>query len=188
MLPRGTRLVVADSRKPRTLAGSEYNIRRAQCEEAVALLKPHLDGIRALRDVSPAELDEHAGKLPEIVRKRAMHVVHENQRVLDCLNALNSGDDARFGQLLNRSHASARDLYEISCDEMNWLQEAANCVAGCLGSRLMGGGFGGATISIVRSDAVESFRETVTREYSARAGFEPEISVLSASDGAGRVR
>ncbi len=188
MLPRGTRLVVADSRKPRTLAGSEYNIRRAQCEEAVALLKPHLDGIRALRDVSPADLEEHAGKLPEIVRKRAMHVVHENQRVLDCLSALNSGDDVKFGQLLNSSHNSARDLYEISCDEMNWLQEAANSVTGCLGSRLMGGGFGGATISIVRYDAVEGFRETVTRHYAARSGIEPEISVLSASDGAGRVR
>lgn len=186
-LPRGTRIVVADSKKPRTLAGSEYNVRRAQCEEAVSILRKHINGIRALRDVSVEDLERHGGKLPDVVRKRARHVVHENERVLQALRALNAGDETEFGNLLNQSHASARDLYEISCDEMNWLQEAAVSVPGCLGSRLMGGGFGGCTVSVVRDEAVDEFRAVVSERYARQTGIEPEISVLNASDGAGQV-
>ncbi len=186
-LPRGTRIVVADSKKPRTLAGSEYNVRRAQCEEAVSILRRHINGVRALRDVSVEDLERHGGKLPDVVRKRARHVVHENERVLQALRALNSGDETEFGNLLNQSHASARDLYEISCAEMDCLQEVAVSVPGCLGSRLMGGGFGGCTVSVVRDEAVEEFRATVTERYARKTGVEPEISVLDASDGAGRV-
>jgi galactokinase len=186
-LPRGTRIVVADSKKPRTLAGSEYNVRRAQCEEAVNILRKHLNGIRALRDVSIEDLERHGGKLPDVVRKRARHVVHENERVLQALRALNSGSESEFGNLLNQSHASARDLYEISCDELNWLQEAAVSVPGCLGSRLMGGGFGGCTVSVVRDESVEQFRSVVSERYARKSGFEPDIFVLNASDGAGRV-
>lgn len=187
MLPRGTRIVVADSRKPRTLAGSEYNVRRAQCEEAVDILKRHITGIKALRDVTPEDLDQYGRKLPEVVRKRARHVVHENQRVLNCLRALHSGDASRFGEFLNQSHASARDFYEISCDELNWLQEAAVSVTGCLGSRLMGGGFGGSTVSLVREESVEEFQEVVAAKYRAKSGKDPEVAVLSAADGAGKI-
>ncbi len=186
--PAGTRIVVCDSKKPRTLAGSEYNIRRAQCEEAVRILKQHIPGIKALRDVSAEDLAAHESKLPEVVRKRARHIVRENDRVLQAVRALNHGDSAAFGDLLNESHASSRDLYEISCDELNWLQEAAVSVDGCLGSRLSGAGFGGCTVSIVREGALEQFERVVTERFRAKAGIEPGVDVMSAAGGAGRVR
>lgn len=186
-LPEHTKIVVADSKKPRTLAGSEYNIRRAQCEEAVEILKKHIPDVKALRDIAPEDLEKYSSKLPEVVRKRARHVVHENERVLKCVRALNRGDRAEFGEMLNQSHASARDLYEISIPELNVLQEAAVSVDGCLGSRLSGAGFGGCTVSIVESDAVETFRETVVRQYKEKTGITPDVDVLSSAGGASRV-
>lgn len=186
--PAGTRIVVCDSKKPRTLAGSEYNIRRAQCEEAVRILQQYLPGIRALRDVSAEDLAAWDSKLPEVVRKRARHIVRENDRVLRAVRALNHGDSATFGDLLNESHASSRDLYEISCPELNWLQEAAASVDGCLGSRLSGAGFGGCTVSIVREEALDEFRRIVTDRFRARANVEPGIDALMAAPGAGRLR
>ncbi len=186
-LPADTSILVSDSKKPRTLAGSEYNVRRAQCEEAVRILKEFVPGIKALRDVSLEDLEAHSDRLPDAVRKRARHVVHENDRVLQSLRALNAGDAAKFGEMLNQSHASARDLYEISVPEMNWLQEAAVAVDGCLGSRLMGGGFGGCTVSVVRNDAVDAVRENIIKEYSAKAGREPAVMVMTASAGVRRV-
>ncbi len=186
--PAGVKIVVSDSKKPRTLAGTEYNIRRAQCEEAVRILSQWLPGIGALRDVSVEEFEQYSSHLPEIIRKRAGHVVHENQRVLQSADALSSGDAHLFGVLMNQSHASARDLYEISIPELNWLQEAAVSAPGCLGSRLSGAGFGGCTVSVVHSEETRQFRDVVVSEYVKKTGFQPDVDVLNVSGGAGRVR
>ncbi len=186
--PENTSIIVSDTRKPRTLAASEYNVRRAECEEAVELLRAHLPGIKALRDVSSDELERYAASLPEVVRKRARHIVNENERVLEAVEALKRGDGEEFGRIVNRSHESSRDLYEITIPELNWLQKAAVSVEGCLGSRLSGAGFGGCTVSIVQDDAIEQFIETVKREYEKKAGIEPIVDVLTASAGASRLR
>lgn len=186
--PEETSIVVCDTLKPRSLAGSEYNVRRAQCEEAVRILKTYLPDIRALRDVSSDELESYSQHLPDVVLRRARHIVRENERVLRAVEALKNGEAEKFGAILNESHESSRDLYEITIPELNWLQEAAASAPGCLGSRVSGAGFGGCTVSIVRSGDIGPFSETVKLKYKEKAGFEPVVDALSVSAGAGRLR
>src|SRR5207249_1954596 len=139
------------------LAGSEYNVRRAQCEAAVAGLRAELPEIRALRDVSPEEFLRHSAVLDLVPARRARHVVFEDARVLDAIQRLRSGDLAQFGCLMNESHESLRFDYEVSSRELDVLVGAARSVEGCLGSRLTGAGFGGCTVSLVREEAVPEF-------------------------------
>lgn len=181
------RIVVSDSRVKRGLVDSEYNRRRAECERAVTLLNAKLPGIRALRDVTPEQLVTHASLLPGETLKRARHVVTEDDRCLRSVAALRAGDLAAFGRLMNESHLSLRDDYEVSCRELDILVEAAQGVPGVLGSRMTGAGFGGCTVSLVQSDAVERFRESVTAAYERAVGRAPEIYVCSAEAGAGVV-
>ena len=165
----GYRVVVADTTVRRGLAGSEYNVRRAQCEEAVRILGERLaKPIRALRDIAPEELAEHAPALPEIVRKRALHVVGENARTLAAVAALRAGDLEAFGRLMDESHASLRDLYEVSSPELDALVAAAQKVEGVLGARMTGAGFGGCAVALVHEDAIREFEERVGREYQAK--------------------
>jgi len=186
-LPAGVHIVVCDSRKRRGLVESAYNQRRQECEEAVRRLQAVLPGVRALRDVRPEELRQHQDLLPPIVLRRARHVVEENARVLASVAALEAGDLATFGRLLNESHASLRDLYQVSCVELDALVEVAQAQSGCLGSRLTGAGFGGCTVSLVRTAAVADFAAAVARGYTARTGLTPEVYVCQAADGAGEV-
>lgn len=186
-LPSNTKIVVADTGKPRTLAGSEYNVRREQCEQAVATLSQFLPDIRQLRDVSVEQLEQYADKLDPLILMRARHVVYENQRVLDSVTALRRGDREKFGQLLTESHNSSRDLYENSSKELDWLVSAAVEAPGCLGSRLSGAGFGGCTVSIVISAEVPKFIQSVFTSYSNLAGAPPDVFVLEAAEGAERL-
>jgi galactokinase len=181
------RIIVADSKVKRGLVDSEYNARRAECERAVALLRPHLPEVRALRDVTPAQLDAYAASLPEMTLRRARHVVTEDDRCLQSVAALQAGDLAAFGKLMNESHTSLRDDYQVSCRELDILVEAAQGVPGVLGSRMTGAGFGGCTVSLVQADAVERFSETITAAYQRAVGRAPEIIVCSAEAGAGIV-
>jgi galactokinase len=185
--PKPARIVVCDSRKRRGLVESAYNQRRQECEEAVRRLQAVLPGVRALRDVQPEDLQRHQGLLPPIVLRRARHVVEESARVLASVAALEAGDLATFGRLLNESHASLRDLYQVSCPELDALVEVAQAQPGCLGSRLTGAGFGGCTVSLVRTAAVADFTAAVARGYTARTGLTPEVYVCQAADGAGEV-
>lgn len=178
------RVVVADTRVKRGLVDSEYNRRRAECERAVALLKPHLPGIRALRDVSLQQLHQHSARLPNETLRRARHVISENERCLRSVEALRRGDLETFGRLMDESHASLRDDYEVSCRELDLLVEAAHAVPGVLGSRMTGAGFGGCTVSLVRTDAVERFRSEVARAYQEATGKAPEILVCRPEAGA----
>jgi galactokinase len=177
------RLVICNSMVRHQLAAGEYNLRRAECERGVALLKSALPAIRALRDVDIAELTAHAALLPELTLRRCRHIVTENERVERAGAALDAGRVEEFGRLMNASHVSMRDDYEISCRELDILVELAWRVEGVLGSRMTGGGFGGCTVSMVRAEAVERFRASLAAGYAAATGITPDILVCSPGDG-----
>ena len=183
-LPPGTAIVVADSGMRRSLTSSGYNDRRAACEQAVELLKPDLPGITALRDVTPEQFNRLAGRLPEIVRKRARHVVEECARVDEAMQYLDRGDSAAFGRLMYAGHASLRDLYEVSIPELDRLVELASDLPGCLGARLTGAGFGGCTVNLVAEEAASQFIERLAQGYHATTGRTAQVYLCHASQGA----
>ncbi len=180
----GTQIVVSDTAVKRGLVDSEYNRRRAECEEAVRRLSQWLPGITALRDVTPERLEQHAAELPEVVWRRARHVVTENARVLASVDALLSGDLTSFGRLMDESHASLRNDYEVSVPQLDVLVTAARSIPGVLGSRMTGAGFGGCTVSLVQGEAVAEFERQVPRAYRAQTGLDPSIYVCRPVDGA----
>ena len=183
----GYRIVVCDSRVRHTLASSEYNKRRQNCEQGVRLLRTALPGIKALRDVSPAELEANRSLLPETVLRRCRHVVGENERTLKAASALAFGNLAEMGMLMSQSHQSLKDDYQVSCHELDVLVESAMSLPGVLGARMTGGGFGGCTISLVAEAAVGSFMQKVAQEYEATTQITPEIFVTHATDGADEI-
>jgi galactokinase len=184
----GFQIVIADTHKQRGLVDSEYNTRRSECEQAVALLQKSLPEIRALRDVTPEQFAPLAEGLPENVRKRARHVITEDARVLESIVALKSGDLARFGALMNASHESLKDDYAVSCAELDALVEASRSVEGVYGARMTGAGFGGCTVSLVADEAVEAFQAQVPAHYKAATGLDTTILVTKAEQGAERLR
>jgi galactokinase len=186
-LPEGRRVVVMDTRKSRGLADSAYNTRRAECEEGVRLLRAHLPGIRALREVSWQQFVGYADDLPDNVRKRCRHVIAENQRVVQSVDALARGDAAAFGRLMDASHRSLRDDYEVSCAELDAMVEAAWRAPGVIGARMTGGGFGGCAVALVEQDQSEAFSQQVADEYQSVTGLEPSLYVCTAEAGAGIV-
>ncbi|HYY57322.1 MAG TPA: galactokinase [Pyrinomonadaceae bacterium] len=177
-------VAVCDSRVKHELSSSEYNKRRAECERGVELLREMLPGIRALRDVGVAEFELYETQLPEPIRRRCRHVVTENARTVRAAEALRSGRLEEMGRLMTRSHLSLRDDYEVSCRELDALVDIASGVEGVLGARMTGGGFGGCTVNLVRRDALEKFREVVSREYTKATDYKTDIYVVEASDGA----
>lgn len=186
-LPAEVAVVVADTLVRRELGASEYNIRRTQCEEAVRLLRTQLPEVRALRDVSVEAFNRHAHLLPEVVAKRARHVVEECYRTQQAIQLLRAGNSLEFGQLMNACHTSLRDLYEVSCPELDVMVSAAQHIAGCFGARLTGAGFGGCTVNLVAASAVNDFTRELAAQYWRATGKTPEIYVCHASDGAGIV-
>jgi galactokinase len=182
-LPPATSIVVCDTGVRRELAASEYRVRRAQCEQAVRLLQAVLPGIGALRDVTPEQLAEHRALLPEVVHRRARHIVHATERMGEAVSALQLGDAVAFGQAMKDCHVSLRDDYEVSCPELEALVVAANEVDGCYGSRLTGAGFGGCIVSLVSENAVAGFEQHVPQHYRAQTGREATVFVCSAEDG-----
>ncbi len=185
-LPANAQIVVCDSHTERRLSGSAYNQRREECEAAVRLFKQWYPKISALRDVSVAQLREHEADLPEPVRARARHVITENDRAQRSAAALEAGDIATFGRLMNESHASLRDDYEVSIPAMDALVAAAQAVPGCYGSRMTGAGFGGCTVSLVETGAIERFKHDVAAAFRQATGRDTTIYVCRASDGVGR--
>lgn len=187
-LPKGIAFVVADTGVPRTLAASEYNIRRQQCEEAVQWLSKLLERpIRSLRDVTLEELGQVYNEMPDPIRRRARHVVTENNRVLAFQQAMREGALKRAGSLLLASHASLRDDYEVSCRELDAMVKALMSIEGVFGARLTGAGFGGACLAMVREDAVERVLEEAPGKYKAMledGSPEPNFFAVRPSDGA----
>jgi galactokinase len=185
-LPAHAQIVVCDSHMERRLVGSAYNQRRQECAEAVRIFKQWYPKITALRDIKVAQFREHEADLPDPVRARARHVITENERAERSAVLLQAGDVAAFGRLMNESHTSLRDDYEVSIPEMDTLVAAAQGVPGCYGSRLTGAGFGGCTVSLVERSAVERFQADVSAAYQAATGRTTTIYVCRASDGVGR--
>lgn len=187
-LPSDVSLVICNTMVKHSLAGGEYNIRRSECEEGVHLLSTKLPHIKALRDVTISQLEQHANYLPEVIYRRCRHVISENERVLQAADALSGGDLDGFGSLMAESHRSLQKDYEVSCAELDLMVQFAQKQAGLYGARMTGGGFGGCTINLVQSDCVADFTSNVAKLYQESTGISPQIFVSSAAEGAGKVR
>ena len=178
------KIVIVNSKVKHSLVDSAYNERRSQCEEALRDLQTVVD-IQALGDLSKEDFEKYKDVIKSpVARKRAKHAVHENQRTLEAVKALGEGDIETFGSLMNASHVSLRDDYEVSCPEVDILVETAWKTKGVIGGRITGGGFGGCTVNIVENDAVDKFITLVGREYVNKVGKEAEFYVVEVGDGA----
>lgn len=177
------RIVLCDSQVRRSLAGSEYNDRRAQCEQGVALLRRHKPDIRSLRDASPEDLEAHRAELGPEVFRRCAYVVSENRRVLSACAALERGDLKALGTAMNETHEGLAHGYEVSCPELDVLAGAAQSLPGVLGARMMGAGFGGCTINLVEAEGLAAFETAMGRVYRDKLGREPVIHVCQLRGG-----
>jgi galactokinase len=186
-VPETAKLVICNTMVKHQLASNEYNRRRAECEEALRVLSTRIPGLRALRDVTLEQLEKQRSTLPEILWRRAYHVVSENGRVLEAAAALRNGNVEQFGRRMNESHDSLRDFYQVSCPELDLMVELAQRQQGTYGARMTGGGFGGCTINLVEAEHAEKFRLQVAREYQNAMRLSPEIYICSPADGAGVV-
>jgi len=177
-------IVICDSHVRHSLASSEYNQRRHDCELGVKQLQALLPGIRSLRDVSALDFETHQSALAPKVMRRCRHVIGENARTLRAAEVLAVGDALEMGKLMSASHNSLRDDFQVSCRELDLLVEIAMAKPGVLGSRMTGGGFGGCTVNLVDRSRIESFREEVSREYQGKTRIKPEIFAAEPSNGA----
>jgi galactokinase len=184
---KGAKFLVCDSKVQHSLASSEYNQRRAQCELGVKILRRALGNIDALRDVTPEELEHFREDLPEIVYRRCKHVVTEDQRTLAAAQALEVGNADRMGELMLASHQSLRFDYQVSCPELDLLVDAAKEIDGVYGARMTGGGFGGCTVNLISEDVEEVFRKVVTDIYRGTFDIKPDIYAFEAADGASEI-
>jgi len=183
-LSENVAIVVADTTIRRKLTSGEYNRRRDACEAAVRILQEVLPGITALRDVSVTDFNRLSSMLPEEVEKRARHIVEEIERTALAIPLLESGNFEHFGQLMNSCHVSLKDLYEVSCPELDVMVRVAQTLPGCYGARLTGAGFGGCTVNLVDRNQAEEFAGALSSEYEAECGLHPEIYICRASAGA----
>lgn len=183
-IPSGVELVICNTMVKHDHAAGTYNSRRAECEEGVRILERRNPAIHALRDVSVEMLRQYADDLPPMLLKRCSHVVHENQRALDAARALASGDLERVSGLMAASHCSLRDLYEVSCRELDIMVEAAQDLPGFIGGRMTGGGFGGCTVNLVRQENAKDFAALIADRYHSATGIDPQIYICWAEDGA----
>ena len=183
----GCSIVITNTNKTHSLVTSAYNERRAQCESALKALQK-VKPIKALGELTNAEFDAIASAIPDPVeRRRARHAVYENNRTLEAVKALEANDVKRFGALMNASHVSLRDDYEVTGPELDTLAELAWQQNGVLGSRMTGGGFAGCTVSIVRDAAIPAFEKNVGDAYTAKIGYAPSFYVANIADGARRL-
>ena len=183
----GAKIVITNSKVKHSLVDSAYNDRRNECAAALKALQSELD-IQALGDLTPEEFEAHKSLIKdEIQLQRAKHAVYENQRTIDAVTALKAGDIESFGKLMNQSHISLRDDYDVSCEEIDILVDLAWKIPGVLGSRITGGGFGGCTVSIVKDESIDTFIETIGKTYLEKVGHEAEFYAVDIGDGASRL-
>ncbi len=183
-VPAGYRLVVVNSMEKHNLVDSEYNVRRLNCENAVAKLQQKNPEIKALRDVTMSQLDAAEKALSVLEYRRVKHIVGENERVLQGVVFLEKGDVAAFGKLLFESHASSRRNFENSTPRLDYLVELAASLPGCLGARLSGGGFGGISIHLVEDAAAATYAERVATAFKLHTGTAPQVIHCAIGDGA----
>jgi galactokinase len=176
-------LVLVNTGVKHSLASSEYNKRRQECEAGVALLQKHQPEITSLRDVSLAFIQAHQNELNALVYKRCTYVIEENIRLENACKALDNRDFELFGKQMFGSHEGLKNKYEVSCVELDQLVDLAKTINGVLGARMMGGGFGGCTINLVKKDALKIFEETIKANYKTPDGKEPQIIKVSIEEG-----
>ncbi|WP_400193267.1 galactokinase [Hymenobacter sp. B81] len=181
------RVVLCNTGVKHSLASSEYNVRRQECEQGVALLRHHYPGIGSLRDVTPEQVNVHRDELGPLLHRRCLYVTEENARVTAAGQALQAGDLAEVGRLMYASHAGLRDQYEVSCRELDVLVEASRGVPGVYGARMMGGGFGGCTINLVAAEHAAAFVAHATAAYREQLNRELETYQARIADGVGVV-
>ena len=186
-LPDNVRLIICNTMVKHELASSAYNERRAQCEAGVNHLREFYPSVTALRDVTLEQLEQHRAGLAEVVYRRCRHVITENARVLAAGEALEQGDLERFGELMAESHVSLRDDYEVSSEELDLMVELAQRIDGLYGARMTGGGFGGCTVNLVRTEKTEEFRARVAESYERVTKIKPEIYITTPANGAEEV-
>ncbi len=180
---KGAKIVISCSNKKRGLGDSKYNERRSECETALAELQQVI-GINTLGDLSEEQFELYKTAIKDEVRqKRAKHAVYENQRTIQAVEALKKDDIEKFGQLMNASHVSLRDDYEVTGVELDTLVEEAWKIDGVIGSRMTGAGFGGCTVSIVKDEAIDSFIEKVGAAYLKKIGYAADFYVVEIGDG-----
>lgn len=180
-------IVIVNSKVKHSLVDSAYNERRSQCASALSDLKEVLD-ISTLGDIDEETFEKNKEAIKDPTeRRRAKHAVYENRRTIRAVKALSENDIELFGKLMDESHVSLRDDYEVSCEEIDFLADTAHAVKGVIGSRITGGGFGGCTVNIVKNEALDEFRERINRDYLEKFGKEPGIYTVSIGDGAGRI-
>ena len=180
---QNAKIVIACSNKKRGLGDSKYNERRSECETALAELQKVVD-IKSLGELSEEQFEEYKSAIKDETRvRRAKHAVYENQRTLKAVKALEANDIAQFGQLMNASHVSLRDDYEVTGIELDTLVEESWKVPGVIGSRMTGAGFGGCTVSIVEDDAIDAFKKQVGDAYLAKIGYAADFYVVEIGDG-----
>ena len=183
----GAKIVITNSKVKHSLVDSAYNDRRNECAAALKALQSELD-IQALGDLTPEEFEAHKSLIKDVIQlQRAKHAVYENQRTIDAVTALKAGDIESFGKLMNQSHISLRDDYDVSCEEIDILVDLAWKIPGVLGSRITGGGFGGCTVSIVKDESIDTFIETIGKTYLEKVGHEAEFYTVDIGDGASRL-
>jgi len=182
-LPMDTAIIIADSGINRTLAGTEYNQRRRECEQALVLLREQIPDIQSLRDVSLDQLAAYQDVLPEVLRNRARHVIDEIERVKQASYRLVENDAVGFGRLMVDGHQSLRDLYEVSLPELDSLVDIAMNMDGCYGSRLTGAGFGGCTVSLVKKEIEEDFSRALAANYRSETGSAANVYICQPSRG-----
>lgn len=181
------KIVITNSKVKHSLVDSAYNDRRNESETALRELQTEME-IQTLGDLTEEEFEMHKNAIKDPIRqKRAKHAVYENQRTIRAVEALKNNDVELFGKLMNASHQSLRDDYEVSCEEIDILVDLAQAMPGVLGSRITGGGFGGCTVSIVKNDTVDRFVEEIGKAYQEKVGHEAEFYVVEIGDGAGRL-
>ncbi|HEX2944494.1 MAG TPA: galactokinase [Clostridia bacterium] len=181
---KGYRIVIVNTNKKRGLADSKYNERRSQCEQAYDILKNYVPGASCLGEISLEQFEQYKNEIKDdTIRKRAQHVIAEDDRVLKSIEALKNDDIALFGKYMIESHNSLRDLYEVTGVELDTLVEEALKIEGTAGSRMTGAGFGGCTVSIVRENKVDDFMVKVGRGYAARTGLTPSFYISEVGDG-----
>lgn len=179
----GAKVVVTNSKVKHSLVNSAYNQRRSECETALAELQKVVD-IKGLGDLSEEAFEKYKDAIKDEVRvRRAKHAVYENQRTIRAVEALKNNDIKLFGELMNASHVSLRDDYEVSCEEIDILVDEAWKIPGVIGSRITGGGFGGCTVSIVKDEAIDIFKEQVEKAYEEKTGKTAEFYIVEVGDG-----
>ncbi|WP_277239219.1 galactokinase [Merdimonas faecis] len=184
---KDAKIVITNSKVKHSLVDSAYNDRRNESETALRELQTEVE-IQTLGDLTEEEFEMHKNAIQDPIRqKRAKHAVYENQRTIRAVEALKNNDVELFGKLMNASHQSLRDDYEVSCEEIDILVDLAQAMPGVLGSRITGGGFGGCTVSIVKNDTVDRFVEEIGKAYQEKVGHEAEFYVVEIGDGAGRL-